>query len=438
MRTGRGKHRVAISVIVAALTVTLLGLAAPAGAQKSKVPGVTKDEILVCGVAGVTNPTGVPYQDGFAGIQGYFQKINKEGGVFGRQLKLVGKYDDQTRDSKNIQAVRACVEDDKAFAVAPMVTQTFAGAKYLVDNGVPTFGWNIQEQWKLGPNLFGEKGSFLCMTCPNLTPVFIAQAQGAHKAAAFGYGSSPQSADCANNIKSSFEKWNFPFAFTDTSLSFGFSANDVSAIVQAVKEQGVDFIVACMDLNGEINLNKALRAAGINNVKFWAPQGYDSENLKKYGNDLQGMYFITDFVPFELSKGNKEMTAFLTSMKKAGQAPTEQALAGWQNGMLLVAGIKAAGKNFTRESVIDAINGITDWTANGIRPTIDWSGKTTAAHHGPDPVGAEGCSGYVTVENGKFVPQFKTTAATPFICFSVNPYPATLTSPKFSNGDAAK
>src|SRR5262245_10844379 len=280
MRTRRGKFRVAVSLIVAALAVSMIGVAAPAGAQGGKVPGVTKDTIIVCGGAGVTNPTGVPYQDGFAGIQGYFQKINKEGGVFGRQLKLVNKYDDQTRDSKNIQAVRACVEDDKAFAVAPMVTQTFAGAKYLVDNGVPTFGWNIQDQWELGPNLFGEKGSNLCMTCPNLTPVFIAQQVGAKKAAAFGYGSSPQSADCANNIKSSFEKWNFPFAFTDTSLAFGFSANDISAIVQAVKDQGVDFIVACMDLNGEINLNKALRAAGVNNVKFWAPQGYDSENLK--------------------------------------------------------------------------------------------------------------------------------------------------------------
>jgi len=58
--------------------------------------------------------------------------------------------------------------------------------------------------------------------------------------------------------------------------------------------------------------------------------------------------------------------------------------------------------------------------------------------NGPDPVGAEGCSGYVTVENGKFVPQFKTTAESPFICFSVNPYPATLTNPKYSNGDSSK
>ena len=48
---------------------------------------------------------------------------------------------------------------------------------------------------------------------------------------------------------------------------------------------------------------------------------------------------------------------------------------------------------------------------------------------GPDPVGAQGCSGYVTVENGKFVPQFKTTPEKPFICFSVNPYPTALTNP---------
>jgi len=422
----RGKHRVVVSLIVAALGVAVLGVASPASAQKAKVPGVTANEIRVCGVAGVTNPTGVPYQDGFAGIKGYFQRVNKQGGVFGRQMKLVNQYDDQTRDSKNIQAVRSCVEDDKAFAVAPMVTQTFAGAKYLVDNGVPTFGWNIQDQWELGPNLFGEKGSNLCMTCPNLTPVFIAQQQGAHKAAAFGYGSSPQSADCANNIKSSFEKWNFPFAFTDTSLAFGFAANDVSAIVQAVKDQGVDFITACMDLNGEVNLQKALKAAGVNNVKFWAPQGYDQQNLDKLGTDLNGFNFIVPFVPFELAKGNKEMSTFLKSMKKAGQAPTEQALAGWQNGALLVAGIKAAGKNFTRESVVNAINNMTDWTANGLRPKINW--KTA---HGPSAPGDESCYGYVQVENGKFVPQFKTTTGQPFVCFPVNPYPATLTNPSY-------
>jgi ABC-type branched-subunit amino acid transport system substrate-binding protein len=106
-------------------------------------------------------------------------------------------------------------------------------------------------------------------------------------------------------------------------------------------------------------------------VKFWAPQGYDQNNLKELGNDLNGFYFIVDYVPFELAKGNKEMETFLAAMKKVGQTPTEQALAGWQNGMLLVAGIKAAGKNFTQKSVVDAINNMTNWTANGIRSRIN-------------------------------------------------------------------
>ena len=79
------------------------------------------------------------------------------------------------------------------------------------------------------------------------------------------------------------------------------------------------------------------------------------------------------FVPFELAKGNKEMEAFLASMKKAGQAPTEQALAGWQNGALLVAGIKAAGKNFTRESVVSSINKMTQLDRQRAPTQINWT-----------------------------------------------------------------
>ena len=89
-----------------------------------------------------------------------------------------------------------------------------------------------------------------------------------------------------------------------------------------------------------------------------------------------------------------------------------------------MAGIKAAGKNFTRESVISSINKMTNWTANGLRPKINW---TTA--HGLAAPGDQSCYGYVQVENGKFVPQFKTTSQQPFVCFGVNPYPATLTNP---------
>jgi hypothetical protein len=97
--------------------------------------------------------------------------------------------------------------------------------------------------------------------------------------------------------------------------------------------------------------------------------------------------------------------------------------------MLLAEGIKRAGKNFTRESVIDAINNITDWTANGIRAKLNWKNA-----HGPSVPGDVDCVGFVAAVDGKFVPQFNTTPEQPFVCFPVNPYPASLSSATLGDG----
>src|SRR5262249_32631942 len=130
-------------------------------------PGVSDTEIKVGGVASITNPLGGNYGDAFDGAQAYFDSVNKQGGVFGRQIKLVARRDDNTQASRNKDQTPALVEQDGVFAVLPVSTISFAGAKYLVDNKIPTFGWNINSEWSLGNNLFGEKGSNLCFDCPN-------------------------------------------------------------------------------------------------------------------------------------------------------------------------------------------------------------------------------------------------------------------------------
>jgi len=40
----------------------------------------------------------------------------------------------------------------------------------------------------------------------------------------------------------------------------------------------------------------------------------------------------------------------------------------------------------------------------------------------------------VAAVDGKFVPQFKTTPDQPFVCFPVNPYPATLSGAALGDG----
>ncbi|MFA5884176.1 MAG: ABC transporter substrate-binding protein [Acidimicrobiia bacterium] len=413
------------------LATTVVGATAvwvaPAGAAASKEPGVTAKEIQVGAIVGKTNPTGVPYEDVVTGAQARFDAINKQGGLFGKKLKIVKSYDDQTRASKNITAARSLIEEDKVFA-AIVATQNFAGADTFVKAGTPVFGYNIQLEWSRGPNLFGAYGSYNCPDCPSVSPIYAAQKVGAKKLAIFAYGSSPSSSDCAGTIRTAAEKWGPKPVVFDTSLSFGFSANDISGAVQAMKENQVDFVATCMDLQGEINLSKALQAAGVTGTKFYAPQGYDAETIKQLGSDLNGFTLPIQFVPFELAKGNPGMTAFLKAMKAKGLDPTENLLVGWVGAGLLAEGIQKAGKNFTQASVIDAVNKITDWSSDGMIAPVNWQHE-----HGPAQPGDIGCFAYINAKDGKFEPVYGQPGK-PLVCFPSNPVPATLDNPTFVGG----
>lgn len=419
MRAGRWT-RWGVAAVAALAVVGVV--AAPVGAQASGAPGVTDKEIEVGAVLAKTNPTGIRYQDVVDGAQAYFDIVNKAGGVNGRKLKFVKVIDDQSRSSKSILGARSLVEEEKVFA-AFEASQEFAGADVYKKAGTPVFGYNIQEEWSNAPNMFGTYGSFLCLQdCPQWSGNFVVKQEGFKKPAIFAYGSSPQSADCAKAARDSFDKYGPPVAVYDTSLSFGFSANDIAGAVQAIKENGVDFVQTCMDLNGMLNLKKAIEAAGIQGVHYLAPQGYDAQTLKDLSEDVDGMYFLAQFTPFEASKNNPGMQAFLKAMKQNGKAVNENLLVGWSGAALLVEGLKRAGKNPTQQGVIDAINQITDWNAGGAIRPVDWTTAHTRAAPGS---GAKACASFVQARNGKFVPVFGEKDE-PMVCINSAPYPQSL------------
>jgi ABC-type branched-subunit amino acid transport system substrate-binding protein len=407
-----------VAAIAAGSVVGVVG--APAGAQSGSAPGVTDKEIAVGAVLAKTNPTGIRYQDVVDGAQMYFDIVNKSGGINGRKLRFVKVIDNQSRSSKDILAARSLIEEEEVFA-AFEASQEFAGADQYKKAGTPVFGYNIQEEWSNSPNMFGTYGSYLCLQeCPQWSGNFVTKQQGYKKPAIFAYGSSPQSADCASSARDSYNKYGPPVAVYDTSLSFGFSANDIAGAVQAIKENGVDFVQTCMDLNGMLNLKKAIEAAGITDIGYLAPQGYDTEILADLKDDLEGMYFLAQFTPFEAANKNPGMQQFLKALKKNGYAPNENYLVGWSGAALLAEGLKAAGKNPTQQGVIDAINKITDWNAGGAIRPVNWTRA-----HGPAQPGDRACASFVQAKNGKFVPVFGEKDE-PIVCIPSAPYPASL------------
>jgi branched-chain amino acid transport system substrate-binding protein len=409
--------------VLAAVVPASAGADAP-GQQFPPVdqPGVTSTEINVGGVTSKTNPLGGDYASGFDGVQAYFNMVNasKDKGIYGRKLRLTSKRDDQL--GNNRQEVQGLISEDNVFAVLPVAVLVYTGADLLGQSGIPTFGWNINPEWGSEqapgqPNLFGERGSYTCFTCPTQTLPWLAQKLHKKKVGLLAY-TAPQSADCAKGVQASFDKFSSAkVEFVDTSLAFG--VTDLSNDVQQMKDKGVDLVTTCMDNNGTLTLAKEMKKQGLDAIQY-LPDAYNQKFISENAPFFQGSYALTFFAPFELKQKPKGLKDFQKWMKKGGFEQNQNAMSGWINADQFVTGLKEAGPDFTRQKVVDAINAEKDFTAHGLLAPIDWTVSHTA-----DP--PEGCTVLSKIDNGKFVPSFGQPGK-PFICFQLNPLPDKLQS----------
>lgn len=378
-------------------------------------PGVTDTAIRVGGVASVTNPLGGRYGDSFEGVKAYFDMVNDEGGVHGRDLVLVAERDDKL--ANNDAEVQGLLEQDDVFAVLPVTTLLFTGAQRLVDAGVPTFGWIVSEEWQGTPeepreNLFGQNGSYLCFDCGNPMIAYAAKRIGAERVGVLAYNV-PQSADCAAGVRAGIEQYGpdagAEVVFSDSSLSYG--TTDLSVQVQKMEDAGVDLVTTCMDQQGVVTLAKELKKQGSDAVQF-IPNGYDQQLLEEFGDLFEGSYLYPGMAPLEMEDQPEGMRRMLRQFERSDVEPTENAIIGWINADLFVRGLREADADFDRQKVIDAINSMTDWDAGGLVSGVDW---TTAHTQRSD----EGCYSYLRIEDSEFVPVWGEPGK-PFLCFDTS------------------
>jgi ABC-type branched-subunit amino acid transport system substrate-binding protein len=373
-------------------------------------PGVTDDEIRVGGIITEEgSPTGAQLSSAFDGVKAYFEYINDtEGGVYGRELVLSSERDD--RLGNNRSEVEGLLAQDDVFAALPIAVQLFTGADLLAEEGIPTFGWQINAEWgsedvASPPNLFGQTGSFICFTCANPSVQTWLPKQLKRPRVGVLAFAVPQSAGCAEGLEASFEKYpTGEVVFSDKSLAFG--QPDYSAQVAQMKEEGVDLVISCIDGNGAVNLAREIKKQGLDAVQV-LPNAYNRALIEENADVLEGSYLFTTFAPFETRPKPEGLKLYDEWIKKTDGRKDENSMIGWINADLFVEGLKAAGPDFTREKVIDAINAMTDYDAKGLLAGTDW---TTAHEEDQD------CYATLQVKDGKFKPVFGAKGK-PFVCF---------------------
>lgn len=403
----------AIAAAAASVGVASCGNASSAVSHNGNSDGVTATSITVGGIASLSGPIPAQFGGVFDGAKAYFNMVNAAGGVYGRKINYAYELDDAGDPSQDIQQAHALVGQDHVFAVVGVGTAVFSAAQYLVQNNVPTFGYAISPSWSIGDSLFGAEGSFVDFTTPGPEPAFLAQQVKATKIALLAYNVTESQAAC-QGFSSVLHRYGASVVFSD--LSIPAPAIDLSSEVIRLKSAGAQMVVSCMDLAGNVLLAQALKQSQLSPVQYWL-NGYDETDLKQYSKLMQGIYFLVPHTPFQLA-GNQlarypGMAMYLRELAKyfPNDTPNEASMAGWINADLFVTALRKLGPHTapTRSGLIDAINSLVNYSANGLVSPITWKGEH-------DANGPYDCNVYVKVVGTRFVPVFGSKPSV-FTCF---------------------
>jgi branched-chain amino acid transport system substrate-binding protein len=131
-------HKRDFSILVSIIIIIVFtaGITACTG-PASDTPGVTDDEIVIGTWGPLTGPAAL-WGSVIRGMEAYFALINEEGGIHGRQVRLVFR-DDGYEPPRTVSAVRQMVQNDEVFLFVGGIG-TAPGMEvrnYIIDNGIP-------------------------------------------------------------------------------------------------------------------------------------------------------------------------------------------------------------------------------------------------------------------------------------------------------------
>lgn len=260
------------------------------------VQGVTDSEILIANSAatsGTYAPVGGPF---IAGLQGYLNMVNAQGGIAGRKITLLHT-DDEFDPAKGSAALTKFVEDDKVFAIvgdfgAPVVA---ANVGQLKDYGIPAvhFVTGIGQLYAAnaktnadGYNLFPVQPIYL-----SEGGIMVAYATGKFQAKKLGiiYTNDDAGMDFEKGAVAQIKSMQ-GIDYVEQQVPAG--AADVSAAVTAIKQANVDFVIVGSIQGTMPTIVKELAAQSVNKDCITSYVNESFALSQAVVNDIQGKFDV--------------------------------------------------------------------------------------------------------------------------------------------------
>ncbi len=330
------------------------------GSLMAAEQGVTEDTVKIGSVGAQSGPfamIGVPY---YQGMNAYFNTVNEEGGVQGREIELITR-DDEFDPAQARDYVQELVHDEEVFSLVgqlgtPGIT---ASAEIVGEAGIPSvyFGSGAAELTELGENFFPVQPTY---KYEGQIKAYYADEYFEADSIAVLYQTDEVGIDGLEGIEIGLEKMGREDMLgEDAAISYGLDTTDFTSQIQQVIMEDPDLLII---------YGLAETASLI--VRTAEDFGLDMPMLTTYSNADPS--FIDTIQPAEAAPNvieNLHLMGWLEvddeSMQPLMEAMSEYypdgvitsyTMAGWVAGETFVAGLREVEGDLTWDNYIEAMN----------------------------------------------------------------------------------
>jgi ABC-type branched-subunit amino acid transport system substrate-binding protein len=354
-------------VVFVALTLTGLGLyyflfpAEKTLAPANQLTGISKDEILLGTSSALTGHAGFLGSEYLRGGEAYIKKINDEGGIYGRKIKIIS-YDDQYDPPQTVINTQKLINEDRVFALFNYVgTPTAVKAVPIVEEAqIPLVGLFTGADilrhplkkyiFNLRPSYYQETEAFINAAVGEL---------GMTKVAIF-YQHDDYGFDGLKGAEIALSNYDLRPV---VEASYERGTLDVENALKIIKEANPEAVVMVGTYAPVAKFVKLAKNEKFNplfhSVSFVGSEAFATE-LGTEGNGV----VITEVVPPPVKTSGVCVTGYLDLLGKyyRGSKPTFGGLEGFINTEVLVEGLKKAGPNIDRQKFISALESLDNFS----------------------------------------------------------------------------
>jgi len=346
------------------------GEAAPAAAgggpcspQPTDAPGVTDTEIKLGNVSTISGPVQNFGATGRAGAKAYLDFVNNQGGVCGRKLALVNG-DDRLDPGTNRSQTEQLKDQVFGFVGNTTVVDD-GGADVIGGTNIPNCSLIIGNTALQQPNYYSPNPIAPAGDTNGTTAIWSwFKANKGITKVGIVY---PDNPNAFARVQGYVNDITNAGLVADNPIKVAVTESNYVGVANQMKSNGDDALITVLEVNGIGKLAQAIKQVGWEvKVPFYGAQAYGPQVPQIAGANADGALIgLTHDI---VEGGSQAMQTFAQfyQASSSGQPLDFFAIMGWTAAKLCVDAIAAAGPAPTRDSVIAALNGFVDYTADNI------------------------------------------------------------------------